>query len=64
MRLVHLYLVGYALLLLLAVIALAMGGALRQLPLIWVVLGLLVAVAFGAALLVTSRPSDTPRPPE
>jgi hypothetical protein len=61
MRLVHLYLVGYALLVIGAVMALYTGGVLQRIPGLWTATGLLIAAGLGVMLAVTSRkPQITP----
>ena len=54
MRFVHLYLVGYFILILGAVAALWYGGVLRHVPAIWLVIGLVLAVGLGIMLAVSS----------
>ena len=60
MRFLTLYLVGYFVLLLGAGLALWQSGVLRQIPTIWLAIGVLIAVGFGIMLAVVSgRPSIT-----
>ena len=54
MRFVHLYLVGYFILILGALAALWYGGVLRHVPAIWLVIGLVIAVGLGIMLAVSS----------
>jgi hypothetical protein len=54
MRFVHLYLVGYFILILGALAALWYGGVLRHVPAIWLVIGLVIAVGWGIMLAVSS----------
>ena len=62
MRLIRIYLVGYFLLVLGALLALWQGGVLAQLSPVWVAIGLLLAIGLGVILAVTStRPPVTTR---
>ena len=62
MRFLKLYLVGYFILLLGAVLALWQSGILRQIPGIWLAIGAIIAVGFGIMLAVASgRPAVTTR---
>lgn len=62
MRLIRIYLVGYFLLVLGALLALWQGGVLAQLSPVWVAIGLLLAIGLGVILAVTStRPPVTAR---
>ena len=56
MSFVRIYLVGYFLLLLGAVLALWQSGVLEQLPFAWIAIGLVVAIGFGIMLAVASSP--------
>ena len=58
MRLLRIYLVGYFVLVLGAVLALWQAGVLAQIPLVWIAIGLLLAIGLGVILAVTST-----RPP-
>ena len=61
MRFVHIYLVGYFLLLIGALAALWYGGVLGQLSPIWIVIGLIIAVGLGIMLGVSAgKPEITP----
>ena len=60
MRFIHLYLVGYFVLVLGAVLALWQAGVLGQMGGMWIAIGLLVAVGLGIMLAVTSgKPTVT-----
>ena len=62
MRFIHLYLIGYFVLLLGAGLALWQSGILRQIPGIWLAIGALIAIGFGIMLAVASgRPAVTTR---
>jgi hypothetical protein len=54
MRFIHLYLIGYVVLLIGAIAALWYGGVLRHLSPVWVVIGLVIAIGLGIMLAVTS----------
>jgi hypothetical protein len=54
MRFVHLYLVGYFILIIGALAALWYGGVLRHVPVVWLVIGLVIAVGLGIMLAVSS----------
>lgn len=54
MRFLKLYLVGYFVLLLGAVLALWQSGILRQIPGVWIAIGAVIAVGLGIVLAVTS----------
>jgi hypothetical protein len=58
MRLIRIYLVGYFVLLLGAILALWQSGVLRQISFVWIAIGLLFAIGLGVILAVTST-----RPP-
>ena len=55
MRFVHLYLVGYALLVIGAVVALYTGGVLQRISGVRIAIGLLIAAGLGVMLGFTSR---------
>jgi hypothetical protein len=62
MKYLQLYLVGYFILLVGAVLALWQSGLLRQIPGIWVGIGAIIAVGFGIMLAVASgKPEVTTR---
>jgi hypothetical protein len=54
MRFIHLYLVGYFILLVGAGLALWQAGALARMPPIWVFISFIIAVGLGILLPVTS----------
>jgi len=54
MRFVHLYLVGYFVLIIGALAALWYGGVLRHVSALWIVIGLVIAVGLGIMLAVSS----------
>jgi hypothetical protein len=58
MRLLRIYLVGSFVLVLGAVLALWQAGVLAQISLVWIAIGLLLAIGLGVILAVTST-----RPP-
>jgi len=57
MRWVRLYLIGYALLVIGALLTLWQSGALSQVPLVWIGIGLTIAVGFGLMLAVAATRS-------
>ena len=60
MRFIHLYLIGYFVLVLGAVLALWQAGALARIGAVWVAIGLVIAVGLGIMLAVTAgRPTIT-----
>jgi hypothetical protein len=62
MRFLKLYLVGYFILLMGALWALWQSGVLRQIPTVWIAIGVLIAIGFGIMLAVaTGRPAVTTR---
>jgi hypothetical protein len=58
MRFVHLYLVGYFVLVLGAIAALWYGGVLRHVSATWVVIGLVIAAGLGIMLAVSGGKPD------
>jgi len=54
MRYVHLYLIGYFILVLGALAALWYGGVLQQLSVAWIVIGLVIAAGLGIMLAVSA----------
>ena len=54
MKFMRLYLIGYFILLAGAALALWQSGILRQIPGIWIAIGLVVAVGLGIVLAVSS----------
>lgn len=61
MRFVHIYLVGYFLLLIGALAALWYGGVLDQLSPMWIAIGLIIAVGLGIMLAVSAGKPDITR---
>ena len=61
MRFVHLYLVGYFVLVVGAVLALWQSGALAKISGIWVAIGLVIAVGLGIMLAVSSGKPEVTR---
>ena len=60
MRFIHLYLIGYFLLVVGAVLALWKAGALARMSPAWIAIGLIIAVGLGIMLAVTSgKPTIT-----
>lgn len=59
MRLVSIYLTCYFLLVLGALVALWTGGVLQHLPVLWVIIGLAIAVGLGMLLALTMRRATT-----
>jgi hypothetical protein len=54
MRFVGIYLIGYFVLILGALLALWYGGALRHLSAMWIVIGLVIAVGLGIMLAISA----------
>ena len=54
MRYVHLYLIGYFILVLGALAALWYGGVLRQISATWILIGLVIAVGLGVMLAISA----------
>lgn len=62
MRFIHLYLIGYYILLIGAGLALWQAGAFHRLPAIWLLISVIIAVGLGIVLAVTSvRPTTITR---
>jgi hypothetical protein len=60
MRFIHLYLIGYFVLIVGALLALWHAGALARLSAAWIVIGLIIALGLGIMLAVTSaKPTIT-----
>jgi hypothetical protein len=59
MRFLTLYLVGYFILLIGAVLALWQAGVLKEIPGIWLAIAAIVAIGFGIMLAVASAPRVT-----
>jgi len=56
MKYLKLYLIGYFILVIGAVLALWQAGILKQIPGVWIAIGAIVAVGFGIMLAVASGP--------
>jgi hypothetical protein len=62
MRFIHLYLIGYFVLVIGAGLALWQAGVLYRIPAIWVLIGSLIVIGLGILLAVTSvRPTTITR---
>jgi hypothetical protein len=61
MRYVHLYLIGYFLLVAGALAALWYGGVLQQIAAMWVLIGLIIAVGLGVMLAVSAGTPEITR---
>ena len=62
MRFIHLYLIGYFILVLGAALALWQAGAFSRMPAIWILISAIVVVGLGIVLAVTSaRPTTITR---
>ncbi len=61
MRFVNMYLIGYFILILGALAALWYGGVLRQLPAMWVLIGLVIAVGLGIMLAISAGKPEITR---
>ena len=61
MRFIHLYLVGYFVLVVGAVLALWQSGALAKVSAIWIAIGLVIAVGLGIMLAVSSGKPEVTR---
>jgi hypothetical protein len=62
MRFIHLYLIGYFILVIGAGLALWQAGALSRLPGIWILISAIIVVGLGIVLAVTSvRPTTITR---
>jgi len=60
-RYVHLYLIGYFILVLGALAALWYGGVLQQLSATWIVIGLVIAAGLGIMLAITAGKPEITR---
>jgi hypothetical protein len=60
-RYVHLYLIGYAVLVIGALAALWYGGALRHISAMWVVIGVVIAIGLGIMLAISAGKPDITR---
>ncbi len=61
MKFINAYLVGYFVLLMCALAALAYGGALKHVSAIWVIIGLVIAVGLGIMLSVSAGKPEITR---
>jgi hypothetical protein len=61
MRFVHLYLIGYVILVIGALAALWTAGILQRLPGTWVAIGLVIAAGLGVMLAVTAGKPEITR---
>jgi hypothetical protein len=61
MRYVHLYLIGYAILVIGALAALWYGGALRHIAPMWIAIGVLIAIGLGIMLAISAGKPDITR---
>ncbi len=61
MRYVHIYLIGYALLVLGALAALWYGGVLQHISAAWIAIGLVIAVGLGIMLAVSAGKPEITR---
>ena len=61
MRYVHLYLIGYFILIIGALAALWYGGVLRQISATWVVIGIVIAAGLGVMLSITAGKPEITR---
>jgi hypothetical protein len=61
MRFVHVYLVGYFLLVIGALLALWYGGVLRSVAPVWILIGLVIAVGLGIMLAISAGKPEITR---
>jgi hypothetical protein len=61
MRYVHLYLVGYFILIVGALAALWYGGVLRHISATWIIIGLVIAVGLGVMLAISAGKPEITR---
>lgn len=61
MRYVHLYLIGYFVLVLGALAALWYGGVLRQISATWIVIGIVIAAGLGIMLAISAGKPEITR---
>ena len=61
MRFVNIYLIGYFLLVIGAVMALWYGGVLRQISPMWILIGLVISVGLGVMLAVSAGKPEITR---
>jgi hypothetical protein len=60
MRLIHMYLIGYFIVVLGALAALWYGGVLRHVSAVWILIGLVIAIGLGIMLSVSAGKPDIP----
>ena len=61
MRYVHLYLIGYFILIVGALAALWYGGVLRHISATWILIGLVISVGLGVMLAITAGKPEITR---
>jgi hypothetical protein len=61
MRYVHLYLIGYFILVLGALVALWYGGVLQQISATWIVIGVVIAAGLGIMLAISAGKPEITR---
>ena len=61
MRFVHLYLIGYFILVIGALAALWYGGVLQRISAAWILIGLVIAVGLGVMLSITAGKPEITR---
>jgi hypothetical protein len=61
MRYVHLYLIGYFILIIGALAALWYGGVLRHISATWIVIGLVISVGLGVMLAISAGKPEITR---
>jgi hypothetical protein len=61
MRFVHLYLIGYCILVIGALAALWYGGVLQRVSPVWIVIGLVIAVGLGVMMSITAGKPEITR---
>lgn len=62
MRFIHLYLIGYFVLVIGAALALWQAGVLARIPLVWIVVSAVIVIGLGLLAAVTAtRPTVIPR---
>jgi hypothetical protein len=61
MRFVHLYLIGYCILVIGALAALWYGGALQRISGMWILIGLVIAVGLGVMMSITAGKPEITR---
>lgn len=61
MRFVNVYLIGYFVLVLGALLALWYGGALRQISAAWILIGLVIAIGLGIMLAISAGKPEITR---